>query len=206
MKTYPTIPAEIRRDMPYYIFDKLDGSNIRAEWSKKRGFHKFGTRKQLLDESYLHPFLGESLPLIKNKYEEDISRILIKNKLDRATFFFEFYGENSFAGNHYEEEHTVTLFDVSVYRVGYLPPSEFLKLFDNLDTAKLLLKSKVNDPLIQQVRDGTLEGMTYEGVVCKAKHPKKGKRPVMFKIKNLEWISKVKAGCKGDEKLFEELS
>jgi hypothetical protein len=43
MKTYPSISRDIV-GQPIYAFDKLDGSNIRAEWSKKNGFHKFGSR------------------------------------------------------------------------------------------------------------------------------------------------------------------
>jgi hypothetical protein len=28
---------------PFVAFDKLDGSNIRAEWDRKKGWHRFGT-------------------------------------------------------------------------------------------------------------------------------------------------------------------
>ena len=48
MKAYPTIPREVIRSMSIYAFAKLDGSNIRAEWSRKKGFYKFGSRKRLL--------------------------------------------------------------------------------------------------------------------------------------------------------------
>lgn len=205
MKTYPKIPWKIRKDMPYYVFDKLDGSNIRAEWSKKRGFHKFGTRKQMMDKSYQHPFLGESIQIIHDKYEEDISNILSKNKIERATFFFEFHGESSFAGYHYEEEHTVTMIDANFYKVGFIPPKEYMKLFGNLDIARLIYKGNINQQLIDQIWKGTLQGMTFEGVVCKAK-AKKGRRPIMFKIKNQEWYNKLKSRCKDDDKLFEELA
>jgi len=44
MKSYPSIPGKHTNGIPLTVFDKLDGSNIRAEWSKKRGFYKFGTR------------------------------------------------------------------------------------------------------------------------------------------------------------------
>jgi hypothetical protein len=40
MKEYPSIDREIRFGEPIYAFDKLDGSNIRAEWNKKRKFWK----------------------------------------------------------------------------------------------------------------------------------------------------------------------
>ena len=44
MKEYPKIPNS--KDFPLgqcITFEKYDGSNIRAEWTKKKGFHKFGT-------------------------------------------------------------------------------------------------------------------------------------------------------------------
>lgn len=60
MKYYPSITKEIRHDIYIYAFDKLDGSNIRAEWNSKRGFYKFGTRNQLMDEK-TDPW-GQSIP------------------------------------------------------------------------------------------------------------------------------------------------
>ncbi len=50
MKTYPSIDGKIvGKDV--YAFDKLDGSNIRAEWTRKtKSFVKFGSRKRLLGE------------------------------------------------------------------------------------------------------------------------------------------------------------
>ena len=44
MKQYPTIPKTIQ-SIDIIAFDKLDGSNIRAEWNPKKGFYKFGSRK-----------------------------------------------------------------------------------------------------------------------------------------------------------------
>lgn len=51
MKQYPSINGQISYEFPVYVWDKLDGSNIRAEWSKKNGFYKFGTRERLLDST-----------------------------------------------------------------------------------------------------------------------------------------------------------
>jgi hypothetical protein len=36
MKQYPSIDATVRRGILVYAFDKLDGSNIRAEWDRKK--------------------------------------------------------------------------------------------------------------------------------------------------------------------------
>lgn len=37
MKTYPTISRDVLNGMSVYAFAKLDGSNVRAEWSRKQG-------------------------------------------------------------------------------------------------------------------------------------------------------------------------
>ena len=48
MKQYETIPYYGDYLGPDIIaFDKIDGSNLRFEWSRKRGFYKFGTRKMI---------------------------------------------------------------------------------------------------------------------------------------------------------------
>jgi len=109
-----------------YAFDKLDGSNIRAEWSKKRGFWKFGTKTRLVDST--DSIFGKAPDLILNKYGDELGRILHKNNWDRSICFFEFYGENSAFGIHKDEEHAVTLLDINVYKKGILSPKEFINL------------------------------------------------------------------------------
>lgn len=189
MKEYPSIQGEIV-GQPIYAFDKLDGSNVRAEWSKKRGFYKFGKRHGLVDET--DPLLGEAKGLILESYSESLSRIFSKNRWQTAVGFFEFSGPNSFAGNHADEPHEVVLFDVSAEKKGLLDPRDFLKLFqDQVKTAALLYHGNPNSILEDAVRSGQLEGMTFEGVVCKGKFVSPG-RPLMFKIKNRAWIDKVK--------------
>jgi len=66
MKDYPHIPrsrGQSFRAIPdATVFDKLDGSQIRVEWSGKRGieWNKFGTRDQLLDpnDAIFSPAIG----------------------------------------------------------------------------------------------------------------------------------------------------
>lgn len=60
MKQYPSIDGHIVH-LPVIAFDKLDGSNIRCEWNRKKGLHKFGSRKVLLGAD--HTVLGESREL-----------------------------------------------------------------------------------------------------------------------------------------------
>jgi hypothetical protein len=183
-----------------YVFDKLDGSQIRAEWSRKQGFYKFGTRKRLLGED--DPLLGEARGLFSDKYADDLGRVFVKQRWDKAVVFCEFWGERSFAGSHWPEPHTVTLFDVAFMKKGLLSPKDFLKLFGHLDIAKLLHRGNVNEEFMEQVRRGTLEGMTFEGVVCKGTEFLTPGRPLMFKVKNLFWIDKLKEFCKRDPERF----
>lgn len=204
MKSYPSIDKQIRDDVYIYAFDKLDGSNIRAEWNSKKGFYKFGTRNQLMDEN-TQPF-GQAIPIIRNKYEKELSLVFKEQRWQDAICFFEFHGPNSFAGNHLEtDEKTVTLFDVNPYKKGILEPKEFIKLFGHLDIPRILFEGKANSTLMDQVKNSTLTGMTFEGLVCKGQNDKKTKSPIMFKIKSQAWLDKLKTFCKGDENLFNKL-
>ena len=202
MKQYDSIPKWRAEDFgkPIIAFDKLDGSNIRAEWNQKQGFYKFGTRHHLIDEKN-KPF-GESIELIKNKFSEDLSKISEKEKWKSAVFFFEFYGPQSFAGWRAEEQHTVTLIDVNVFKKGRIPAREFLDLFGHLDIANVLFSGEFSQEFIDAVSDGSLASMTLEGVVCK--HPNDAS--VMFKAKSRKWLDMLKQQCGDDENLFRRLS
>jgi hypothetical protein len=205
MKSYPSITKDVRQDIYIYAFDKLDGSNIRAEWNSKRGFYKFGTRHQLMDEKSM-PF-ARAIPLIKEKYEADLTAVFKERDWKDALCFFEFWGPSSFAGFHnFEEKMDVTLIDVNPYKEGILPPTEFIKYFGHLDTAKVLYEGHVTEDLFDKVKQSTLKGMTHEGVVCKGANDKKTKMPIMFKIKSRAWLDKLKDYCKGDESLFNKLA
>lgn len=202
MKTYPSISGEIVGH-PIYAFDKLDGSNIRAEWSRKNGFYKFGTRKRLLGPD--EHLLGRSIPLIMDTYSDDLEKVFRKQRWDKVVAFFEFYGPNSFAGWHDEnEEQSVKLIDINVHKKGLLEPKDFLKTFKNIEHAELLYHGNPNENFIQDVKEGNIPGMTFEGVVCKGKHVSPG-LPLMFKVKNIAWIKKLKEVCGDDEAKFEKL-
>lgn len=202
MKSYPTITKDVRQDVFIYAFDKLDGSNIRAEWNSKRGFYKFGTRTQLMDEKT--PPFGKSIPLIRDKYEKDLAMVFQEQKWKDVVCFFEFWGSSSFAGFHnFEEKMDVTLFDVSPHKKGMLPPTEFIRCFGHLDLPKILYEGYVSTELFDNVKQSSLEGMTFEGVVCKGVDDNQN---IMFKIKSRAWLDKLKTHCKGNESLFERLA
>lgn len=205
MKYYPSITKEIRHDIYIHAFDKLDGSNIRAEWNSKKGFYKFGTRNQLTDEKTL-PF-GLSIPLLKDKYEADLAKVFIRRGWKDALCFFEYWGAGSFAGTHdFQQPMDITLIDVNPYKQGILEPSQFIQEFGHLDIAKVCYQGYVSVELFDQVKQSTLSGMTFEGVVCKGANDKKTRMPIMFKIKSQAWLNRLKEYCQGDERLFEKLS
>jgi len=203
MKQYPSIHHFKNQNIPIYAFDKLDGSNIRVEWSKKNNFYKYGSRKRLIDENDTH--LGEAVSLV-NEWERELSDIFKKERFEKVTCFFEYYGKNSFAGQHEDEEHKVTLIDVDIFKKGITHPKDFLKLYGDLDIAELLYIGNSNQEFYKLVKGSELDGMSFEGVVCKgAERKKQFSKPVNFKIKSVAWINKLKNFCKQDEKLFENL-
>lgn len=202
MKRYPTISGKIDRGKDVLAFDKLDGSNIRAEWWRKKGFCKFGSRRQLIDSTH---WLGESIDLIRSEWEEALDKIFRKERYERAVCFFEFYGEHSFAGRHEDEKHTISLLDISPYKKGIMRPREFVDLFGHLNIPRLLYVGKAGKEFEGLVRTGKLDHMTFEGVVCKAKPNWKAGLPVMFKIKSVAWLDKLKSFCGEDKKLFNSL-
>lgn len=194
VKTYPSIAYAAESHLSIVAFDKLDGSNIRAEWTSKKGWHKFGTRNRLVDET--DPIFGQAPGLVQEKYGESLAKRLRDAGIDRAMCFFELCGPSSFAGHHkLTEKMTVTLFDIAPFAQGILEPERFLKVAEGLDHAKVLYEGEVTPEFIESVRASTLPGMTFEGVVCKAKNDKKTKMPVMFKQKSRAWLNALDVYC-----------
>src|SRR5579885_351905 len=131
-----------------------------------------------------------------DKYGEPLAKALSDAGFDKAMCFFEFWGPSSFAGHHnLEEQQTVTLFDIAPFAQGILEPERFLKIAEGMDHAKLLYTGECTAEFIESVRASTLPGMTFEGVVCKAKNDKKTKMPIMFKQKSRAWLDKLDVYC-----------
>lgn len=189
-----------------YGFDKIDGSSVRFEWSKKRGWYKFGSRMVMIDRNT--PILGNSIDLFLNKYGEDLDRIFRSKYKSVESFvvFGEYFGEKSFAGQHVEEdEKDVILFDVSQYKRGFIPPHEFIDNFGQLHIPKLIHKGVYDENLIKSVRENTLN--LEEGIVCKGvmKTKREGQIIWMSKIKTNEWLNKVKL-LYGEKALLDEFN
>jgi len=194
MKQYPSIPSWKEGailGLPIIAFEKLDGSNIRAEWSKKKGWYKFGSRHQMIDTS--HPELGEAIPLFLDKYGDNLARIFMKDKLYREAksiiVYFEFFGPNSFAGLHDPNDNKdVILFDVNPIPKNFVLPRQLLKDFHDVELPRVVYEGNLNVSFRDAVISGEYE--VAEGVVCKGEHQKK---PYRVKIKTQAWLDRVKA-------------
>ncbi len=203
MKEYPTIPQSIGtafRELPnVYVFDKLDGSNLRFEWSKKKSWYKLGTRSRLFDQSDWQ--FGRAIPIFQKTLAGNLAKIFAAQHWDQCVAFVEHWGPNSFAGNHHEpltgkpldpdEELRLDLIDVAPYKQGILGPAEFVRLFSDLPSAQLLGRFNWTRGFVERVWNGELEGVTFEGVVGKTGHGKNHDL-VMAKAKTKAWIDKVK--------------
>lgn len=192
MKTYPSIPRSTGQDFQEfdaYVFDKLDGSNLRWEWARKSGWYKHGTRSRLFDAS--DEVFGPAIPLFEKTLAEPLEKIARDQRWERMIVFVEFWGPRSLGGLHEPtDEKRLTLFDVNPHKKGILGPKDFLKLFGHLDIPYFLGTTKWTRGFVEQVRRGEIPNITDEGVVGKAGE---GHKLVMAKAKTQAWIDKILA-------------
>lgn len=170
MKQYPSIPhAEGYFGQFCSVFYKYDGSNLRFSWTKKKGWHKFGTRTQLFSES--EPTFGPAIKIFNETYADELAKVFVDNKLFRNAqeiiAFCEFFGPNSFAGQHIPEDpKELMLFDVNVHKRGFLDPMDFAETFDHLKIAEMLYRGPLTREFERQVREGEIPNLK-EGIVAK---------------------------------------
>ncbi len=169
MIEYPTMQNSSKAPRKSCIaFEKLDGSNMRVKWTKKKGFSLFGSRTQLIDSS--HPHLGGMIAVFKRDYEEKLEDIINKNFRDEREIvaYGEYFGPSSFAGIHTDEPKKFVMFDLLVGHKNekFMLPQEFIKLFSGkLEIPRILYKGNLNEELIKDVREGKYD--VFEGVICK---------------------------------------
>ena len=187
-----------------YAFDKLDGSNIRCEWSRKRGWYKFGTRNVMIDER--SEYFGDAVTIFLEKYGEELPKVFKRHYTNIESFvvFCEYLGENSFAGYHLDEPKDVILFDVNAYKKGFVNPRDFIRYFGHLHIPEIIYQGEYNSQLIADVRNNIWK--LKEGVVCKGTLKTKGSDQVwMVKIKSNEWLERVRNKL-GEIALLEEVN
>ena len=216
MKAYPEIDYWNKGIFGEHViaFDKLDGSNIRVEWDRRTakksnytgGFRKFGTRTQLINKT--SQFLGDSVDLFMDKYSDSLNEIFFTNKyfrnIDNLTLFNEYFGKKSFAGWHDPDDpKDIVLFDIIVYKKGFIKPKDFIELFGHLDIPKVIYDGNYNKEFIQNIRDND---ELSEGVVAKGVRKTKGNDIVwMTKVKTNRWLTRLKS-TKGKDALIKEMN
>jgi hypothetical protein len=206
MKSYPNMQYFDKGIHGSYIyaFNKLDGTNIRIEWSRKRGWYKFGTRNVMIDER--SEYFGDAVTLFLNKYGDELPKVFKKHypNIESFVVFCEYSGENSFAGYHIDEPKDVVLFDVNAYKKGFVNPRDFIRHFGHLHIPEIIYQGEYNSQLISDVRNNIWK--LKEGVVCKGTFKTKGSDQVwMVKIKSKEWLERVRNKL-GEIALLEEVN
>jgi hypothetical protein len=204
---YPTILHSSRAPHKACIaFEKLDGSNIRVKYTRKRGFCQWGSRNQMLEES--HPILGGAITYFSNNYAPILEQVIKDNWRDEREImlFGEWFGPNSFAGWHEIDDIKAglmkfVLFDIMVSHKNrkFLLPQEFRKIVaPHVPTPSIIYEGNLNDQFIADVKAGKYP--VGEGVICK------GRERTGASAGNV-WMAKVKTDAyfaKLKEKFGEE--
>jgi len=196
MKTYRSIPGPSKApQLMCTAFHKYDGRNVRIEWSKKRGWYKFGSRHRLFDHT--DDEYGPAIIEFRKSFAEELEKVLRDNKqfrgTDRAIAYFEWFGPKSFAGS-LEEGDTLELrlIDVNIHKKGLLPPAPFIKYFEHLAIAEPVYTGNFNRQFVRDVQEGKYP--VKEGVVAKGVYPKKKQNHNLWmaKVKTNWWVGELR--------------
>lgn len=219
MKHYNSIP-NIKEDKSLIgenicAFNKLDGQNFCVRYSaKNKCFNMFGSRTQNVDETSEQ--FGEAVTFFKQNIADKLLPIILENSgkkglfngINEITFFFEWYGDNSFAGFHQKGDNLrLSLIDVFLKKKGYIEPKDFISIFvnSNIETPDVIYQGKLDRVFITTIQNNvyTDEGCLFpnvkEGVVCKRSTRLQGQYLPMVKIKTKWWIDKLHNNFTEDE-------
>lgn len=172
MIEYPSIQNSSKAPREMCVaFDKLDGSNFRAKWTKKQGFHLFGTRTQLIDET--DQFWGQMVTIFKTDFAKSLEDKFVRDKdyqNEREYIVYgEFLGDNSFAGRHVDsDEKRIVVFDILCGHKNrkFVPPMKFIKDFQEIvKIPDVVYHGNLNNEFIADVRANKYN--LNEGVICK---------------------------------------
>lgn len=204
MKQYPKLFYWSKDYMgkEVWLQDKKDGQNLRFEANFKRGFYKFGSRTQMIsdkDEQF-----GIGVNLFMEKYSEPLMDIFSKkwskDRFANFTVFAELVGENSFAGRHDpNDELDVILFDVWIYKKGWVQPQKFIDEFGHLGIPNLIYQGELDEQIINDIQENKFN--LKEGVIAKGVE---NNDTFMMKIKTKDWLKRVKTEL-GEKALLEDI-
>jgi hypothetical protein len=176
-------------------FDKLDGSNLRFKWTSKRGFDTFGTRTQTINiDTPLYGngvkfFLKNQAPILDSHFRKNYPNTR------EIIVFGEFYGPNSFAGNHQEnEDQKVTVFDILLGHKNreFVKPKQLIKEFGSIiELPKVIYEGNLNEEFINDVRENKYS--LNEGVIVKGTTNNGAFRGKMWqcKIKTKNYLERI---------------
>jgi hypothetical protein len=217
MKHYDSIPriqddGTLNGEM-VWGFNKLDGQNFCATFkTKANNFVSFGSRTVQVDE-HSESELAEAVTWFKvNKLDEKLIKIIKDNwkkgdvfqGIEEITFFFEWYGPNSFAGKHDFWDYAngdmrLALIDVFLKKKGYMEPKDYYTLFKDsgIEIPDLIYRGPLNSEIISKIQnnDWTQPDAEFpnvkEGVVFKRSTLMKGQRRPSVKVKTKWWLNKL---------------
>jgi RNA ligase len=209
---YPKIPGSKDSLLEKCIaFEKYDGTNLHWIWERELGWYAFGTRRDRfdLDERGIgefnaaHPGLEEAPNIFLNKLAKSLNDVFQANQnyhCPEITVFTEFFGVQSFAGMHKQDDpKQLVLFDVQTDH-GMIDPEQFVRDFSVTNIAKVVYRGKLTGKFIEEVRQGKYN--VAEGVVCKGKSKTNG--IWMVKIKTCDYMNKLQQAFQDDwEKYWE---
>ena len=188
----------------------MDGQNFCVTYTPQKGeLGPFGSRTRTVDKNDIQ--FGDAVNLffkIDKNYPEILSKLVNENSgkncvfngVDEITFFFEYYGENSFAGKHQEgDEMHLALIDVFLKKKGYIEPKDYENLFRNtkIEMPDLIYIGSLNSDIVEKIQnndwtqpDAVLPNVK-EGVVFKRSTLLKGQRRPSVKVKTKWWLEKL---------------
>ena len=192
-----------------WAFNKLDGQNFCVKYiPKKKEFGPFGSRKRLVDET--DDQFGDTVKFFKNsQIPNELIKLVNDNSgkkgvfsnVQEVTFFFEWWGEHSFAGVHDPNDKMhLTLIDVKLKKKGYIEPKQFYEIFGNnyvIEIPELIYRGKLYHEFVVDIwnNNWTHNNAKYpsvkEGVVCKRSSMLKGQRLPYVKFKTNWWINEL---------------
>ena len=203
---YPKIPGSSATPLARCVaFEKYDGTNLHWVWERELGWHAFGMRRNRydLDETGVAEFnanhigLPDAIDIFHRDLAEPLEQIFVNNSdysAPEITVFTEYFGPNSFAGLHKEDDQKqLVLFDVET-ESGMVPPEQFVSDFSALNIARVIYRGKLTGKFATDVREGRYD--VTEGVVCKGGTV--SDKLWMAKIKTNAYMSRLKAAFRDD--------
>lgn len=211
MKHYDSIPR-IQDDgtlkgETVWGYNKLDGQNFCVTYNcRKKTWGPYGSRTVTVDENSEQ--FGDTVRWFNDSNYKDILEAVIKshsgkrelfNGVDEITFFFEWYGDNSFAGKHQEGDNMrLALIDVFLKKRGYIEPKDFeLFRYCGIFVPELIYTGPLNSDIVEKIQnnDWTQPDAMFpnvkEGVVFKRSTLLKGQRRPSVKVKTKWWLEKL---------------